>query len=31
MNRREAIGRVGLIIGGTVIGAEFFISECKST
>jgi hypothetical protein len=31
MNRREAIGRVGLILGGTVIGAEFFISGCKST
>ena len=31
MNRREAIGRVGLILGGTIIGAEFFISGCKST
>jgi archaellum component FlaD/FlaE len=30
MNRREALGRVGLILGGTVIGAEFFISGCKS-
>lgn len=30
MNRRDAIGRVGLILGGTVIGAEFFISGCKS-
>jgi hypothetical protein len=31
MNRRDAIGRVGLILGGTLIGAEFFISGCKST
>lgn len=30
MNRRDAIGRVGLILGGTIIGAEFFISGCKS-
>jgi hypothetical protein len=29
MNRREALGRVGLILGGTIIGAEFFISGCK--
>ncbi|WP_374951943.1 gluconate 2-dehydrogenase subunit 3 family protein [Mucilaginibacter sp.] len=30
MNRRDAISRVGLLLGGTVIGAEFFISGCKS-
>jgi hypothetical protein len=30
MNRREALGRVGLILGGTVIGGEFFLSGCKS-
>jgi hypothetical protein len=30
MNRREAIERVAWILGGTVIGAEFFISGCKS-
>jgi hypothetical protein len=30
MNRRDAISRVGLILGGTVIGAEFFMSGCKS-
>lgn len=30
MNRREAIGRVALLLGGTVIGAEFFVSGCKS-
>jgi len=29
MNRRDAISRVALIMGGTVIGAEFFISGCK--
>jgi hypothetical protein len=28
MNRREAISRVGLILGGTVIGAETFLSGC---
>src|SRR5476651_2783651 len=31
MNRRDAISRVSLIMGGAVIGAEFFISGCKST
>jgi hypothetical protein len=31
MNRRDAITRVGLILGGTVIGAEFFMSGCKSS
>ena len=31
MDRRDAIGRVALIMGGAVIGAEFFISGCKST
>jgi hypothetical protein len=29
MNRRDAIGRVALIMGGAVIGAEFFLSGCK--
>lgn len=28
MNRREAIARVALIMGGTVIGAETFLSGC---
>jgi len=31
MDRRDAIGRVALLMGGAVIGAEFFISGCKST
>lgn len=31
MNRREAIERVAWILGGTVIGAEFFLSGCKPT
>jgi hypothetical protein len=31
MNRRDAISRVALVMGGAVIGAEFFISGCKST
>jgi hypothetical protein len=29
MNRREAIERVALLMGGTVIGADFFLSGCK--
>lgn len=28
MNRRDAIARVGLIVGGTVVGAEVFLSGC---
>jgi hypothetical protein len=28
MNRRDAISRVGLILGGTVIGAEAFLAGC---
>jgi hypothetical protein len=31
MNRRDAISRVALIMGGAVIGAEFFLSGCEST
>jgi len=30
MNRRDAISRVALIMGGAVIGAEYFLSGCKS-
>ena len=30
MNRRDALSRVALIMGGTVVGAEFFLSGCKS-
>lgn len=30
MNRRDAITRVGLILGGTVIGAELFLSGCSN-
>jgi len=30
MNRRDAIGRVALIMGGAVIGAEYFLSGCKA-
>ncbi|MBS1501922.1 MAG: gluconate 2-dehydrogenase subunit 3 family protein [Bacteroidetes bacterium] len=29
MNRREAIGRVALIMGGTLIGAEYLLSGCR--
>jgi Helicase subunit of the DNA excision repair complex len=30
MNRRDAISRVALLLGGTVIGAEFFLNGCAS-
>ena len=30
MNRRDALSRVALLLGGTVIGAEFFLSGCTS-
>ncbi|MBC7722524.1 MAG: gluconate 2-dehydrogenase subunit 3 family protein [Pedobacter sp.] len=28
MNRREVISRIGLLLGGTIIGADAFISGC---
>jgi hypothetical protein len=31
MDRREALSRVALIMGGTIIGAEAFLSGCKTT
>jgi len=31
MNRREAVQSVALLLGGTIIGAEFFISGCKQS
>jgi len=31
MDRREALSRVALIFGGTIIGAEAFLSGCKTT
>ena len=30
MNRREAISAVSLLLGGTIIGAEFFLTGCKN-
>jgi hypothetical protein len=30
MNRRDALARVGLLLGGTVIGAEAFLSGCNN-
>ncbi len=30
MDRREAVSRVALLLGGTILGAEFFINGCKS-
>jgi hypothetical protein len=29
MNRRDAIARVALIMGGTLVGAEFLLAGCK--
>src|SRR5882757_496945 len=31
MNRRQAISRVSLILGGTILGAEAFLSGCTNT
>lgn len=31
MNRRDAISRVALLLGGTVLGAEAFLSGCKNS
>ncbi len=30
MNRREAISAVSLLLGGTLIGSDFFLSGCKT-
>ena len=30
MNRRDALSRVALLLGGTVIGGELFLSGCTS-
>jgi hypothetical protein len=30
MNRRDALSRVALILGGTIVGAEAFLSGCKT-
>lgn len=30
MNRREALSRVAVIMGGAIVGAEFFLSGCKT-
>ena len=29
MDRRDALGRIALLMGGAVIGADFFLSGCK--
>ncbi len=31
MDRRDALARVALLMGGTVIGADFFLSSCSSS
>ena len=31
MNRREALSSVALLLGGTIIGAEAFLSGCTSS
>ncbi|MET3115551.1 hypothetical protein AAKU52_003300, partial [Pedobacter sp. CG_S7] len=30
MNRRDAISRVAILMGGTIFGAELFLSGCTS-
>ena len=30
MNRRDAISRVSLLLGGTLLGAEAFLSGCHN-
>ncbi len=30
MNRREALSRVSLLLGGTVLGAEIFLAGCRT-
>lgn len=30
MNRRDALSRVALLLGGTIIGAEFFLNGCTT-
>ena len=30
MNRRDALARVGLLLGGTIVGAEAFLSGCTN-
>jgi Gluconate 2-dehydrogenase subunit 3 len=30
MNRRDAVSRVALLLGGTIVGAEFFLSGCTN-
>ncbi len=31
MNRRDALSRVALLVGGSIVGAEFFLSGCTAT
>jgi len=31
MNRREALERVALVMGGTIIGGAAFLQGCKSS
>src|SRR5450755_1197019 len=31
MQRRDAISRVALLLGGTIVGAELFLSGCKNS
>lgn len=30
MNRRDALSRVALLVGGSIVGAEFFLSGCNT-
>lgn len=31
MNRRDALSRVALLVGGSIVGAEFFLSGCTAS
>ena len=30
MNRRDALARVSLLLGGSIVGAEFFLAGCNN-
>src|SRR5688572_12029382 len=31
MNRREAVQHISLLLGGTIVGANYFLTGCKSS
>ena len=30
MNRKQALSRIAIVLGGTVTGADFFLSGCRN-